>query len=124
MYFNLVINWDNYLSGYLSYSTSKAAPVKAEQSSKMRVEQSSDLKVEQSSKQWKCKMEHPLTSLELRVEWSSDLGAEWSLELKAEWDSKSEVEWNWEWQKCKMGYPLTNGQIHNAAVKIGLQKLQ
>ena len=59
-----------------------------------------------------------MVTLEVKVEWSSDLRVEWSLEMGAEqssdlkvgaeWSSDLEVEWNLEQQKCEMGCPLTH----------------
>ena len=83
-----------------------ALEMKVEWSLGMRVEQSSDLpgrvewssglKVEWSCKQWRQEIGCPLTSSELRVVQSSDLGAEWSLEMRVEQssDSKSRAEWS------------------------------
>ena len=59
-----------------------------------------------------------MVTLEVKVEWSSNLRVEQSLEMGAEWssDSKSgaerssdlEAEWNLEQQKGEMGHPLTS----------------
>ena len=56
-------------------------------------------------------------TLEVKVEWSSDLRVEQSLEMEAErssdlksragWSSDLGVGWNLEQQKCEMGCPLT-----------------
>ena len=56
-----------------------------------------------------------MVTLEVKVEWSSDLraefrngsGVEFQLESRAEQSSDLEAEWNLEQQKCEMGCPLT-----------------
>ena len=67
---------------YASYFTSAVTP---------------DVKAEQSS--------------DLRVEWSSEMGAERSSHLKSRVGQSSDlgVGWNLEQQKCEMGCPLTVG---------------
>ena len=47
-------------------------------------------------------------TLEVKVEWSSDLRAEQSSEMGAEQSSNLEVGWDLERRKCEMGHPLTS----------------
>ena len=46
-------------------------------------------------------------TLEVTVEWSSNLRAEWSSEVWVEQSSDLEVGWNLGQRKCEMGHPLT-----------------
>ena len=46
-------------------------------------------------------------TLEVKVEWGSDLRVEQSLQMGAGWSSDLGVGWNLEQQKCEIGCPLT-----------------
>ena len=59
-------------------------------------------------------------TLEVKAEWSSEMGAEWSSDSKSGvgWSSNLGVGWNLEQQKCDMGCPLTTSSIIMEAVEL------